>query len=173
MTVVPLANGPNEVDLDGNGEKDLVFVGRYENYNAHSSSLFTFYMHYRDQYQPELRWNVVPFFDRKGGSRVDITTQEGADCILRDIRVLFSASEKNKPVTVIIGQREFGNSFADSASVKFIVYELLRGGLPGFPPLYFQEKQTIKVKTKYCDINDAFAKELGITEYIKGRKPEN
>jgi hypothetical protein len=173
MALVPLANGPNEVDIDGDGEKDLVFVGRWENYNAHSSNEFAFYAHYRDQYLPELKWYVVPFFDKRGALQIDLRTQEGADCILRDIRILSPASENNRPVTVIVGTRDFGKSFADSASVRFIVYELMRGGVPGFPPLYFQEKQTIKVKTKYCDINAAFLKELGINDYRNAVKPRN
>lgn len=42
MRVLPLRNGPNRLDLDGDGRFDEVFVGRRENFNAHDFSVYTF-----------------------------------------------------------------------------------------------------------------------------------
>ena len=60
MEVIPLHNGPNEVDLDGDGRKDLVFVAWRDNGNAHGYSHVTFYRRGDDEENP---WELVPFFD--------------------------------------------------------------------------------------------------------------
>lgn len=168
MEVIHLVNGPNQVDLNGDGKKDLIFVAWRGNYNAHGYSLFTFYMHFPNENEPEKQWHLVSFFDKSGVPKKDaISTEEGADCFLQDIRVLRSTSQKNLPVIVIIGTREFGESYADAAPVKFVVFELKhnREGIPGEPPFYFKPKRTIKGKKKYCDINVAFSEELWIGDY--------
>jgi len=33
-------------------------------------------------------------------------------------------------------------------------------GLPGEPPLYFEEKSRANSRQKYCDVNEAFDREL-------------
>ena len=97
------------------------------------------------------------------------STEEGADYFLQDIRVLRSTSQKNLPVVIIVGRREFGESYGDSASVKFVVFALKHNkeGTPGEPPFYFEAKRPIKGKKKHCDINAAFAEELGVGDYEK------
>src|SRR5205807_9566944 len=91
MEVLQLVNGSNSVDLDGNGQPDMVLVGWRENYNAHGSNIFTFYMWYTDEaYEryPERRWYLVPFDDVKWGyyeqserrEQASFTTGQGADC---------------------------------------------------------------------------------------------
>ncbi len=170
MEVIQLVNGPNQVDLNGDGKNDLIFVAWRGNYNAHGYSLFTFYMHFPDENQPEMQWHLVPFVDEKGVPKEDaVSTEEGADCFLQDIRVLRSPFQKNMPVIVIVGKRDFGKSYADSALVKFVVFELKHNGegIPGEPPFYFKQKRTIKGKKKYCDINAAFTEELGVGDYGK------
>lgn len=170
MDVIQLVNGPNQIDLNGDGKKDLIFIAWRENYNAHSYSLFTFYIHFPDENRPEKQWLLVPFFDEKGAPKKEsLSTEEGADCFLQDIRVLRSTSQKNMPVIVIVGKREYGDSYADEASVKFVVYELKQNkeGVPGEPPFSFEPKKTIKGKKKYCDINAAFTEELGVGDYEK------
>ncbi|MBI5848636.1 MAG: hypothetical protein HZB31_11960 [Nitrospirae bacterium] len=170
MQVLQLVNGPNQVDLNGDGKKDIVFLSWRENYNAHGFSLFTFYIDYPNDLEPEKHWHLVTFPDEKGlPLKNGVATMEGADCFLQDIRVLRSASQKKMPIVLIMGKREFGESYADSESVEFIVYDLKHnkeGGL-GEPTFHFEPKKTIKGKKKYCDINAAFAEELGIGNYQK------
>jgi len=168
MEVITLMNGLNQVDMNGDGTKDMIFVAWRGNYNAHGYSLFTFYVDFPNEQQPEKHWHVVPFPDEKSlPLKEAISTVEGADCVLQDIRVLRSTSQKNAPVIIIIGQREFGESYADETSVKFTVLELKHNeeGNPGDPPFQFEQKRIIEGKKTYCDINRAFQEELGISDY--------
>jgi len=166
--VLSLKNGPNEIDLNGDGIKDLVFVAWRENYNAHGFDLLTFYLNASDlRYEGERKeqWLLIPFFNEKGvQDMTSYSSEMGADCILSDIRILRSKASDRAPVMVVIGAREFGKSYADSASVKFIVFELRHNkeGMSGAPPFYFQKTRIIPGKKKYCDINEAFQKELGL-----------
>src|SRR5438034_224014 len=146
MTVLAIVNGPNEIDLDGDGRKDLVFSARRKNFNAHAYSHITFY---RATGGTNPRWELVPFFDRKDVPTVDsFRTVEGADCILRDLRVLRPSSRPDAPVIVVTGEREPGQSFADS--------------VPGTPEVFFRAVRTIDSTAKHCDIGEAFAAELGL-----------
>jgi len=162
MTVLAIVNGPNEIDLDGDGRKDLVFSARRKNFNAHAYSHITFY---RATGGTNPRWELIPFFDRKDVPTVDsFRTVEGADCILRDLRVLRPSSRPDAPVIVVTGEREPGQSFADRALVRFVVYHIERNsqGVPGTPEVFFRAVRTIDSTAKHCDIGEAFAAELGL-----------
>jgi hypothetical protein len=159
--VVPLRNGPNEVDLDGDGRLDMVFVAWRENFNAHGYSVFTFYR--STQVAGAERWELLPFFGSTGETRDSFKTEEGADCLLADIQVLQSGGAR-APVMVVIGRRDFGQSFADSAKVTFTVYEMAANpdSAFGWPAKYLQARRTIRSRRTYCDVEDAFRSELHI-----------
>jgi hypothetical protein len=160
-TLVPLRNGPNNFDIDGDGRLDLVFVAWRETANAHAYELVTFYRATDD----EQKWQLVPFEGTGGQADSDaFRTHMGADCQLRGIAIVRRPAQRHEAVTAIVAERDFGQSYADTASVKFTVYRLARNddGTPGWPPLYFQRDRTIEAKSKYCDVNEAFASELGI-----------
>jgi len=168
MTVVPLNFGPNKVDMNGDGVNDVIFLGRRENFNAHGFTTFTFYI------DTDNTWYIVPFDNKKDAEEKEyLSTSEGADGFLQDIRVLVPDSSSNAPTTIVVGVRDFGESFADAAPVKFIIYQLTRNdeGIPGWPPFYFQETQTIHGRKKYNDINQAFLSELGLKPYSSFSQP--
>jgi|SRR5262245_15085485 len=159
-TSILLKNGPNELDIDGDGRQDLVFVAWRDNANAHGYGLVTFYRHGFDE-EP---WELVPFFGTKPSGEDSFHTVQGADCQLRGIAVARRASSASEPVTVIVGDRDFGRSFDDSASVTFVVYRVAKNAdnTAGWPPVYFEPERTITSKSTYCDVNEAFESELGI-----------
>lgn len=166
--VIGLRNGLNEIDINGDGLKDLIFIAWRENYTAHGSDIFNFYLQFKSEIRPTEKWYHVPFFNDSGMPNRDyLGTEMGADCILSDLRVIRPRSPKKAPVTIVIGVRDFGESYADRALVTFLVYELRynKEGNPGAPPYYFQHAKTIQGKNKYCDINEAFQKELGLGWY--------
>ncbi|HJZ73850.1 MAG TPA: hypothetical protein VKE51_19060 [Vicinamibacterales bacterium] len=158
---VPLANGPNQVDIDGDGRQDLVFVAWRDNANAHGYELVTFY---RRGPADDPTWELVPFFDTKPAGEDSLHSIHGADCQLRGIAVVRRTTSATEPITVIVGDRDFGRSFADAAGVRFVVYAIARNveNTAGWPPVYFKAERTITSKSSYCDVNDAFAAELGI-----------
>jgi Carbapenem resistance protein CarG-like len=164
-TTVPLRDGPNNIDIDGDGRPDVVFLALRDNFNAHSYHVVTFY---RRGSTDNPAWQVVPFEDGLGvKSQLDgdaFRTHNGADCQLRGIALLRQPASTREPITVVVGERDFGQSYADTARVTFVVYRIVRNdaGTPGWPAVYFQPDRTIEAKSKYCDVNDAFATELGI-----------
>jgi hypothetical protein len=164
--VIPLRNGANRIDLNGDGVKDLIFLAWRENYNAHGFDIYTFYLNassLKDASLPKDPWYLIPFFDEKGAANT-YTTAMGADFILSDIRILQPKSSDRAPVLAVIGVRELGLSYAEEASVKFIIYEMKanREGVVGQPPCYFQQARIIPVTKKYRDVNEAFQEELGL-----------
>ncbi len=159
--VVSLKNGANVVDLLGDGTKAQVFVGWRENYNAHGFSTVAFYVFATSGIGDTAGvWQVVPFYGGARGGDV-YRTSEGADCTLSDLRVL---RRKHAPIEIIIATRRLGESFADSAAVRFDYYQVARNadGVPGWPPYYFEHVRTVRGKRPYCDVNEAFDRELGL-----------
>ena len=166
VTVLPIHNGTNRVDLLGTGKQGEIIVSRRDNGNAHGFSVVLFQVlapSRSDVSERNLLWQVIPLFggphDSDTGEEL-FATFEGADCTLRDLRVIRTA--KGHPVEVVTATRDFGNSFADSAAVSFDFYEL-SDGKEGFGPTYlFRHARAVHAKGKYCDVDDAFDRELGL-----------
>jgi len=159
MKVVRLTNGSNVVDLDGDKRPDLIVMAWLENNNAHGYNLFTFYIQNQANTQHPL--NLVVFADSSGVASDGFRTSQGADCVLSDLRLL---QPRMGPDLLVIGRRDFGESYADSLPVTFTVYRLgiQDEGIPGVPPFQFVPERTIRSRARFCDVNDAFRAELGL-----------
>lgn len=167
MQVVPLTDGPNRVDLNGDGKPDLVWLAWRDNGNAHGSDVFTFMLSNPTRYYNDRPWLIIPVYDSIGKNERDsYNTSMGADCVLRDLRLLRSKNDPKAPVILVSGEREFGETYADVRPVTFVVYRLVYDSeAVGWPPFYFQASRTIRSRGKYCDVNDAFYRELGLGPY--------
>ena len=166
--VVRLHDGRNALDIVGDGGTGEVDIAVRENFNAHGHHVAIFFV--RAPLDPvEARspraWQVVPFFGLHGDSLTAdelFGTTEGADCTLRDLRVI--AGSGGRPVTVVVGERELAGGYADSASVRFQYYELRvnRSESVGYPTYRFAPTRVVQAKGRYCDVDDAFQQELGL-----------
>lgn len=155
--VIQIKNGPNRSSLAG---KELLAVrGRRENFNAHGFDAVTLYLH-----GPDGIWHVVPYMEpaKKGDTteRPVISASGGADCLLRDFRLL--DAKAGRPAQLIVANREFGESYADTTTVHFDYYELTENTESdvGDPLYWFKHVKRVDAPKKYCDVNDAFDKEL-------------
>lgn len=158
---VLIDNGINQLTLLG--EPAMAVRAWRENYNAHGFDVVSFYA--RDKATGEKAfWNLVPVFGQlaKGdlAERLEITISGGADCVLHDFRLL--RSDDDKRVVLVIAQRDMGDSFADPAPVHFTWYDLARNEdeAPGDPWLAFHQTRVTQASKAYCDVEDAFDKEL-------------
>jgi hypothetical protein len=158
-----LVNGANAADLRGDGTPGQIFVARRGNNNAHGHTSAAFYLLAREDHD-EARplWRLLPFFDGAhdpGGGREVIGTTEGADCILSDVRVV---PHDHGVAEVVIATRELDKSYADSATVTFDYYVLTQNvdQGAGWPPFYFYHTRRWIAPRKYCDVNEAFDREL-------------
>ena len=162
--VIPLHAGQNAVDLLGNGRLGAIDVADRENYNAHGHHLALFQVRaprYADDPKSADEWQLVPFFASDTAAAEEIFhTVEGADCILRDLRIL--PGRPGRPVTVVIAERALGRSYADSEAVQFQFYELRTNasGVVGYPSYYFERTRVVEARRPYCDVDDAFDREL-------------
>ena len=165
MQVVRLLDGVNHVDLNGDGLRDLVVLAWHDKANAHGFDIFTFYLAHTP-HPPIIRaWLALPLSDSSSNEDEYYRTAMGADCILSDIRVLRSSQPK-APVQLVTASRDYGESYVDSMPVTFTVYRFVTDTehVPS-APYYFQAVRTIRSHGKYCDVNDAFARELGLGPY--------
>ncbi|MET0934664.1 MAG: hypothetical protein ABWX83_01665 [Luteibacter sp.] len=155
--VILIRNGPNQLTLGG---KELLAVrGWRENFNAHGFDAVSLYIH-----APEGTWHVVPVMVPNGKEspteRPVIGASGGADCQLKDFRLIDAAN--GKPAQLVIGERDFGESFADPAPVHFDYYELTENtaGDVGDPLYWFRHIRRVDAARPYCDVNEAFDKDL-------------
>lgn len=159
---VPLAEGPTRVTLLGGGRGDLVMKGYRENFNTHSWHEVTFYVHRPDATRA-LRWEVVPLV---AGGRVESTfrTVNGATCVLRDLRLLAPRAGGKASAALLVAERSLGDSFEDSLAVTFALYRLETTDRtePGVPGIAFVRGDTLVTRARYCDVERALAKELGL-----------
>ncbi len=162
--IIRLHAGRNAVDILGTGTVGTIDVADLENYNGHGHHIAVFQVdapRYADDRASAAEWQVVPFFEANAaGSEEIFRTVEGADCILRDLRIIRGA--RTRPVTVVIAERALGRSYADSAVVQFQFYEIrtnAEGGV-GHPSYYFEKTRVVEAKHPYCDVDDAFDREL-------------
>ncbi|HEY2987838.1 MAG TPA: hypothetical protein VGL11_08930 [Candidatus Binatia bacterium] len=160
MSVISLAAGPNEVDLDGDGRNELIFLTRREGVDNRKYNQISFF---RATDKADAKWQLITLYDSKGAFVADnVRSSEAPDCVLRDFRVLRSSAEKNAPVVIIIGEREFGQGFADTTPVRFVVYRLDKKVAAGMTTIVLREDRVIQGKEKYCDMEKAFLSELGV-----------
>ena len=161
LKVFPVNNGVNQLTLLG--EPAMAVRAWRENYNAHGFDVVSFYV--RDKAAGEKAfWNLVPVFGQMAkadaSERLEITVGGGADCVLHDFRLL--RSDDDKRAMLVIAQRDMGDSFADPAPVHFTWYDLAKNEdeAPGEPWLSFRQTRTTQATKPYCDVEEAFDKEL-------------
>jgi hypothetical protein len=167
VAVLRLYNGLNAIDLLGNGHRGQVIVNRRENFDVHGYSTALFQvlaLADPSDTTSTVEWQVIPFFgpDHPADGAELFRTLEGADCRLSDIRVFRRG--RGRPVEIVIAHRAFGASFSDRADVRFEFYVLRTNdeGMAGAPAYYFQHAGTRRARARYCDVNDAFERELAM-----------
>lgn len=157
---VSLHYGINRVDLDGDGIKDMVVMGRHEYFNAHAFDYVSFLV-----YMPnaDVNWHIVPFPRAK--KRFRLLASGGADCTLHDFRLYTPKHSKSK--ILVVADRKFTKSYGEENTVTFTYYKLSKDpGHEDGPAVYFEQTKVVKTEKKYCDVNRAMAEELGL-RYVR------
>ena len=168
-SIVKLSDGITYADISGDGKKGMIVKARRENFNAHGFDVISFYIK-----SPIIKgnasvWNIVPVFAGKK-EMLELTVSGGADCVLHDFRII--KSEHGKGARLIIANREIRESYFEESSVMFEYFSLYKNseGTVGEPLYYFKKTSESKAKGKYCDVGEAFMKELGLGGYAKRRR---
>ena len=149
--IIFLKNGINKIDLNADGVQDMVVSGHRNNSTAHDFNYYTFYVFDKDfkknYTQP---WNIVEIL---GNEKYNIKSDEGADGKLLDVFFLKNAKGQNQ---LILAEREFGESFADSGKVKFSYYDLTFDN-DDRRFVYKLKSDCFSIR-KYVDVDNAAAK---------------
>lgn len=158
-TIFTIDNGMNKVTVGKH--KIMVLHAHRENFNAHSFEVVSFY-------ETGNQLNLIPLFSKgkdkdKGeeNEEFSLTVGGGADCLLHDFR--FVKPDGKQPARLIVAERDLGESYADEETVHFTYYDLVDNpdeDAMGKPALYFQAKKKTRSRQHYCDVNEAFDKEL-------------
>ncbi|WP_296943429.1 hypothetical protein [uncultured Massilia sp.] len=157
--VIEVRNGINKFRL---GDQPMMAVRAHrDNFNAHDVDVVSFYAVGKGG----AALGVVSVFGPAQGKeteRYQVTVGGGADCRLHDFRLV--DADGRQPARLVLAERDFGASYADAATVHFTWYALARNTeeVPGRPALYFQAERTADSRKAYCDVNEAFARELGL-----------
>jgi hypothetical protein len=159
LDVVRIDNGETRLAL--NGQRAFAMRAWRENYNAHGFDVVTFYVRAKDEAGESL--HLVPLFQTEAGNikeRYEITASGGADCQLHDFRLVQQNGQQS--TRLIVADREYGDTFVSPGIVHFTYYDLAQNtdGVPGLPPLYFEARKRLDSRQVYCDVNEAFDKEL-------------
>lgn len=177
--MVPLAHGPNWVDLDDDGQKDLVVKARYSapNPSPHSFSVYSFNIFTDENIgigNRDIHWYVVSFPDLAPPvGRLELTTRQGMDCMVRDIRLLVHR-EHGKPFSAVVVQaeRKVAGSYGAPETVTFTTYRLEKGSPESPNEFAFVEALREESKSSYCSVTEAFLKELGLPNPDSQSDPE-
>jgi hypothetical protein len=84
---------------------------------------------------------------------------------VHDFRLL---RERGKDqLTLVLADRDYGDSFVDFKPVQFKYYEFRKNseGDMGRPLYYFSLTRTQISRKTYCDVEQAFAEELDVSDY--------
>jgi len=159
---VKLKNGINYLDINGDGKQDIIMKGYRGNITAHSFSVYSIYVYKKLERGDLCEWQIVSLGGGGGLggddiSKYVISTHQGADCDLRDIRL--ARFNKNSPYYLVIADRPIGESYIDSQKVKFTFYKLIY--LEDESRFVYEKDKELFSKNKYCDVTEAFARELG------------
>jgi hypothetical protein len=158
-----ISNGVNYLDLDGDGEKDVVVKGYRNNISAHMFSVISFYLSKKINNQERLdikRLEVISIGHVPDKEEYQLFTHEGADCILRDFRLV--KIKNSKKVYLIKVERYLSGekTYADDDVIKFTIYELQYDDLEN--RFFYSKIKEFNSTRKYCDVNKALKHELGI-----------
>jgi hypothetical protein len=167
FVVVQLYNGFNVVDLLGGGSRGQIVVSRraHADGTGHSTALFQVRAPAdAADSASAAEWQVLPFFgpdERVGGDDL-FRTVEASGCASADLRVVRIGA--GRPVQVVVARRALGATPAEPTVVRFDFYEVRKNEAlaPATPRWFFQRVRGERSRERYCDVNDAFARELGI-----------
>jgi len=166
-SVTQLSSGVTAIDIIGDGSPAIAVFSHRENFNAHSFDLLTLYWIYRPSDGTTPIWQLIPLVTKDGRPEEDsVLRGGGADCVLQDFRII---KRQNGPAQLILAKRDFGKTFVDPGLVTFHFFELQdnKQGIPGRPKYYYEESQVLRTKRSYCDVGDAFQKELNVGAYAQ------
>ena len=170
--MVKIVNGPNWIDMNGDGHLDLVMKSRVSIWGtSHSYSVYSFFIYTENNVtNPEIyetNWSSINIIDndasKYGYGENTKQTYEGAECIITDYRIAMARINNKISAWLIMAQRDLGEGFWDQQPYMFTFFKLENDEDPqnGYERLAFIKKGTSTTTNKDCGANEAFFHEFG------------
>ena len=145
--------GVNEVDINGDGVKDMIVKVRWENFNAHSFDRYLVMVRLEGEDYPQGVYEVPK------GRNYDYVfrTEEAADCQIAAYNFTLNRHDMLE-VTAFVKAR-WQETFCEPQPVTITTYRLTDGvkedGMAawGTPPYYLKEVRSAKTTRKYEDVS--------------------
>jgi hypothetical protein len=159
-SVIHIPYGITDVQLTADGLRGVLVRAWRDNFNAHGFDVLSIYARPTSAEDASPNFLLVPVWEGDK-ERLELTSAGGADCRLTDFRFI---STLGSDLQLVTAQREFGTSYADPAAVTFTYFTLKRNSSfeVGRPMYYFESTGSRRARKPYCDVEDAFAQELGL-----------
>lgn len=171
-TPLDIHYGANEVDINGDGVKDLIVRYRWDNMNAHSFDRYLVTLRLKSEYGFE---EPVPYdvpLGKRGYDHSIMMAAEGMDCVTADDRALhngFTFALDKKGRLVVRMYDRIWKKPADKYPVEVTTYRLTEGGvdervdeeigiLPGDPVWYLKEVGKRRLVRWACDVREVMPK---------------
>jgi hypothetical protein len=160
--------GVNEVDINGDGVKDLIVRVRWDNMNAHSFDKYMIALRLDKEDLGEPVSYDVPIGKTAPYNHPLMMTEEGMDCVTKDDRAIHSGYVFSLNDKGYLEVKEFNRIWkepADAYPVEVTTYRLTDastdsrideeiGVLPGDPSWYLKEVKKVRLKRKVCDVRE-------------------
>lgn len=165
-----LAFGPNAVDLNGDGRKDLILKSWHERHNASGHIVYQFlinsgakaplFIEQRPEMPPRRGdlWEVVMIRDpERGHEKPVLMEEESGQCTLRAAVVFPAGKGAQEGAVLAVAEKRGFEDFIESLPVNIDLYALITDGddVAGQPEYRFERLQNVMTKGSYCDARRA------------------
>lgn len=148
-TLIKLYDGPNYIDLNNNGTKDIVFLATFENNTSHPNHTATIFI------QKNNKWSIILLPDDDGFVWSDFSLSASMIKITD-----FELHKYNNNYYMVNGVKfldDNNQDLADYTKIKFTRYKLSSNEIdPGVPEFFWQSAGSYITNDKYLNVGDAF-----------------
>ena len=159
---VPLGALSTEVDVNGDGVPDMVVRSwRHGGVTPRAHVYYDFFIRREDSH------GVWEFYSAKVYPPMGRTVPRGygdIECMWSDVRFLVAKPGSGEGPTLVLANRQMGEDHYSPGEVTFRFYRLQNYAQIGGYAYFFVEDGEIVAKDRYCDVGEAFEKELGLVQ---------
>ena len=144
LRITSIDDGITRIDLNGDTKEDIIISSYVDISSPHNFKSYIFFI-LEHSGEREVWQRIV--WEKKDILQMNFNILEGADCILRDFR-LIQFSRRIQPIELVMAEREFGQSYADEMPVKFTYFRLFKNKdhFPGEAYWKYVPQKVIKSK---------------------------
>ncbi len=172
--IIRIAHGVSDISLGkGVARQEFKIARWYSPYNGtFSGSTYQFLFREVDKSTGKVTWGGIPVKWHSSPEHQHpinpnyLETMGSFDireCNTQDVRLMVMAKGEGQELLLLHAQRVYGDSIVLPNIVEFSLYVFVhdKAAKRGKPRYFFEPKVNFESEGTYCDVNEAFEKELG------------